>query len=451
MRNDLNKHKKSDKIKWTLTAVAFVLFAVLLAGVCLQVFGSGKAKPSEWLKKADTPQAEQTAPETKASFTNNPLLTVSSSVTNSDIQLLSSSWQSVGSQGFSATITCGGVPLLEFGNFMNTCMKMEWYRDGDTHYMRILVVVTNDFSKYSEFADIMNTYTNFSFSFNDSTFSYGNYTWDNGVLTVTSRVYSMVNDKLTSCPMSIYNVSQEVTITCEKRALPLPEEPQKEGYTFNGWYKGNHVGTEIVCGGSCERYTETGIYEDTVLHAHFAINEYTVTYDSAGGTAVNNATVNWNTVAPLPSPTRTGYNFMGWFLVDGTEYKNQPITEDITLTAHWEIKTFTVTFYVGGEKYSEKVVQWGDRFGKIEEQASAQNLQVTALCMSSGAPITDLTKFAVTENIEVQAEIMTGADKVQNTIKNNWLTIALSVGGVIVLVVLISTLFSRKKKKAYRY
>lgn len=64
MRNELQRHKKSDKIKWTLTAITFVLFAVLLAGVCLQVFGNGKAKPSEWFKKADTPQADKPLPET---------------------------------------------------------------------------------------------------------------------------------------------------------------------------------------------------------------------------------------------------------------------------------------------------------------------------------------------------------------------------------------------------
>ena len=63
-RTELQRHKKSDKIKWTLTAITFALFAVLLAGVCLQVFGSGKAKPSEWFKKADKPQAEQTTLET---------------------------------------------------------------------------------------------------------------------------------------------------------------------------------------------------------------------------------------------------------------------------------------------------------------------------------------------------------------------------------------------------
>ena len=66
MKNELQRHKKSDKVKWTVTAIAFVLLAVLLAGVCLQVFGKGKIQPSEWFKKTDKPQTEQEKPETKS-------------------------------------------------------------------------------------------------------------------------------------------------------------------------------------------------------------------------------------------------------------------------------------------------------------------------------------------------------------------------------------------------
>ena len=50
MKNELKRHKNSDRIKWGLTASAFVFVAVLLVGLCLQVFGHGKAKPSEWFK-----------------------------------------------------------------------------------------------------------------------------------------------------------------------------------------------------------------------------------------------------------------------------------------------------------------------------------------------------------------------------------------------------------------
>lgn len=51
--NELKRHKKSDKIKWVVTGIAFVLVFVMLIGMCLQLFGTGKVKPSEWFKKSE--------------------------------------------------------------------------------------------------------------------------------------------------------------------------------------------------------------------------------------------------------------------------------------------------------------------------------------------------------------------------------------------------------------
>lgn len=58
--NEFKRHKKSDKIKWVFTGIAFVLVFVMIIGMCLQLFGTGKQKPSEWFKK---PETEQTTPE----------------------------------------------------------------------------------------------------------------------------------------------------------------------------------------------------------------------------------------------------------------------------------------------------------------------------------------------------------------------------------------------------
>lgn len=45
--------KTNSNGKWIVTAIAFVLAFVLIVGLCLQVFGTGKARPSEWFKKND--------------------------------------------------------------------------------------------------------------------------------------------------------------------------------------------------------------------------------------------------------------------------------------------------------------------------------------------------------------------------------------------------------------
>lgn len=61
-------------IKEQLTFIS-ILMVIIIAALTLgglQLFGKGKVKPSEWFKKADTPQSEQLAPET-ASYVSSAL------------------------------------------------------------------------------------------------------------------------------------------------------------------------------------------------------------------------------------------------------------------------------------------------------------------------------------------------------------------------------------------
>ncbi|MGN1007330.1 MAG: S-layer homology domain-containing protein [Butyricicoccus sp.] len=65
--------------------------------------------------------------------------------------------------------------------------------------------------------------------------------------------------------------------------------------------------------------------------------EFTVTFDSNGGTAVASQTVKNGEKAVKPTnPTRSGYTFGGWYTDDNKKWDfNDPITGDITLTASW--------------------------------------------------------------------------------------------------------------------
>ena len=60
---ELQSHKKSDKIKWILTGIAFLLVFVLLAGLILQLFGKDELKPSNWGKKTDIVKPDDTPDE----------------------------------------------------------------------------------------------------------------------------------------------------------------------------------------------------------------------------------------------------------------------------------------------------------------------------------------------------------------------------------------------------
>ena len=94
---------------------------------------------------------------------------------------------------------------------------------------------------------------------------------------------------------------------------------------------------------------------------------YTVTFDSYGGTPVPPAQeVEYGLTATKPAdPTLKGYTFAFWYLGEdeqnATAYDfNTPVTENITLTAKWEINKYTVTFdSYGGSKVDPQVVEYG--------------------------------------------------------------------------------------------
>ena len=109
-----------------------------------------------------------------------------------------------------------------------------------------------------------------------------------------------------------------------------PDNPTKEGHTFIGWYSGES-----------EWDFETPVTADLTLTAKWQINQYTITFDTAGGSEVPSITQDYGTaITPPAAPTRTGYTFAGW---DKTIPATMP-AENITLTARWTVNQYTITF-----------------------------------------------------------------------------------------------------------
>ena len=141
----------------------------------------------------------------------------------------------------------------------------------------------------------------------------------------------------------------------EGKAIKPTPDPEKTGYTFDGWYLDEAEAPFSF---------DTTITSDITLTAKWNINKYTVTFDSYGGTPVPLAQeVEYGHTATKPvEPTLKGYTFDGWYL-DGEEEPfdfGTTITSDITLTAKWEINKYTVTFdSYGGSKVDPQVVEYG--------------------------------------------------------------------------------------------
>ena len=91
---------------------------------------------------------------------------------------------------------------------------------------------------------------------------------------------------------------------------------------------------------------------------------FTVRFESNGGSAVEEQTVNENETAQKPAnPSKTGYAFAGWYsdkaLTKAYDFAS-PVTADLTLYAKWNPIAFTVKFESnGGSRVSDQLVQSG--------------------------------------------------------------------------------------------
>ena len=101
-------------------------------------------------------------------------------------------------------------------------------------------------------------------------------------------------------------------------AIAAPANPTREGYTFIGWDK------EIP---------ETMPAEDMTLTAKWTADQYTITFDTDGGSEIAPITQDYGTAITAPAdPTRGGYTFIGW---DKAIPATMP-AGDMTITAKWK-------------------------------------------------------------------------------------------------------------------
>ncbi len=114
------------------------------------------------------------------------------------------------------------------------------------------------------------------------------------------------------------------------------------GHQFNGWYTAASGGTKIGDAGAS--YVPA---EPVTLYAQWTA--YTVSFDGNGATNPSALTAGSNGSVTLPTPTRTGYTFNGWYTATsgGTKIGNGGAsytpTADITLHAQWSINSYKVT------------------------------------------------------------------------------------------------------------
>ena len=125
-----------------------------------------------------------------------------------------------------------------------------------------------------------------------------------------------------------------------------PAKPERENYGFGGWHTDNNTFNN--------RWNfATAVTADMTLYAKWNANEYTVTFDSKGGSAVPPQTVIHSDKAtePAPAPTFDGYIFGGWYkeseLTNEWKFDTDAVTANITLYAKWYVQLLENTYMNG--------------------------------------------------------------------------------------------------------
>lgn len=141
------------------------------------------------------------------------------------------------------------------------------------------------------------------------------------------------------------------------------KNPTRQGYTFSGWYNGDtkvngiNEGKGANFASSAELYSELEkrTIGDVTLEARWTPTKYTLSFDPNGGTVnPTSKTVSYGSpYGDLPTPTKSGNTFLGWFTEkDGGTKVSSTTTMDasnVTVYAHWNPSKCTVSFGASGD------------------------------------------------------------------------------------------------------
>ncbi len=212
--------------------------------------------------------------------------------------------------------------------------------------------------------------------------------WWTGTGGTGIRVHASTTVSITSDQILYAAWHLPYTVTFDSRQGTQPEPTSKivtydqaygelpsvtrSGYTFGGWWTGtNGTGKEI------QAATVVTITSNQTLYAKWNVNSYTVNFDSRGGSNPNpaNKSVTYDQAyGELPSVTRSGYTFGGWWTgTNGTGKEIQAatvvtITSNQTLYAKWNVNSYTVNFDSRGGSNpnpANKSVTYDQAYGEL--------------------------------------------------------------------------------------
>lgn len=170
----------------------------------------------------------------------------------------------------------------------------------------------------------------------------------------------------------------------------LPETT-RFGYTFKGWYTEQTRGTQVS--------ESTKISDSNVtIYAHWDANKYNVSFDTNGG----NETFDTIQVAfdsklgTLPTPTKKGHEFKGWYSGDTLVDKDTVLTvEGLSLKAKWEIKSYSLNYETNcATPIPSKTVVYDTKIGDLRTDLTKKGHTFVRWEDSEGNEVTPDTRIS---------------------------------------------------------
>ena len=143
----------------------------------------------------------------------------------------------------------------------------------------------------------------------------------------------------------------------------LPTPTAQAGKDFDAWY------TELTGG---TKVTSSYIVNNNItIYARYTDQTFTITFDTDGGTSVDNQTITYGNkvTKPTTNPTKEGYTFDDWY-TDNTyttkfDFENTEITSTTTIYGKFNLNRYTVSFNTdGGSSVSSQTVDHGSKASK---------------------------------------------------------------------------------------
>ena len=195
------------------------------------------------------------------------------------------------------------------------------------------------------------------------------------------------------------NTTKSVTYNSTYGTLPTPT---KTGYIFNGW---------STSGGAIINASSTvSITGNHTLTAQWSKGTYLVSFNGNGATpsfATKNVTYD-NTYGTLPTISRTGYTFNGWYL-NGVKVTNTSVVKtsaNHTLVARWTANTYIITLVYGnGTSNTTKSVTYNSTYGTLPTPTrSGYTFNGWYTSSSGGRKITSSSTVTITSNQTLYAQ-----------------------------------------------